>query len=313
MSSTTKRPRNAIHGWINFNKPYGMGSTDAVSAVKRLLRPEKIGHAGTLDPLADGVLPLALGEATKTVPYLVDAKKTYEFTVVWGQSRTTDDAEGEVTATSSHRPTHRAIDAIIPQFTGVIQQVPPIFSALKVDGKRAYDLARAGEAVELKSREVTIYDLQMLNVPDGADPIAGDSARFRVTCSKGTYIRSLARDMALALSTVGYVSALKRTAVGGFCLQDAISLDFLEEIVHKATSFSDPSLLGIVLPLSAALDDIPAIAVDVAEATRLRQGLSIAHHAQISSEIAAAYLGQRLIAMCLHEAGVWKPKRVFNV
>lgn len=262
-----KVPLNPITGWINLYKPFGMSSTAAVNKVKWLLRPQKIGHAGTLDPLATGVLPLALGKATKSIHLLMDAKKTYEFSVTFGQRRTTDDAEGEVIATSDVMPTPSDIQTILQRFTGEIEQIPPIFSALKINGKRAYDLARAGEVPEMKARRVTVYELEFLGVGEAGSansPLAGEwqpaspsplIAHFRAVVSKGTYIRSLGRDIAQALGTEGYISRLHRAAVGAFCDAQAISLDFLEKYAHN------PALAGqepVILPLAAVLDDIPA-------------------------------------------------------
>lgn len=254
-----KAPRNRLNGWINLNKPLGITSADAVFKLKKLLRPEKIGHAGTLDPLATGVLPIALGEGTKCVNLLMDAKKTYEFTVTFGERRSTDDAEGEVVATSDKIPSQAEIEAVLPRFTGPIQQTPPIYSAIKVDGERAYKLARAGEAVELKSREVTIHKLALL-------ALEGKTASFRAQVSKGTYIRSLGRDIAQATGSEGYISRLHRSAVGPFTDADAISLDFLENSAHNAPP---------ILPPGTALDDIPVCALDGQQLQKLRHGQSV--------------------------------------
>jgi tRNA pseudouridine55 synthase len=253
---------NKIDGWINLNKPVGITSTQALAIVKRAISPMKAGHAGTLDPLASGVLPLALGEATKTVPYVQDAMKIYEFSVTWGEQRTTDDAEGDVISSSDIRPTREQIDAILPGFIGDINQTPPQFSAIKVDGERAYDLARDGEVVELKSRPVYIEELTILSHEDGV-------TAFECLCGKGTYVRSLARDMGLKLGCFGYISALKRTAVGAFTLEGAIPLDFFQNPDDK------PSLEEVVLPLQTALDDIPALALKEEEAARLKQGQTL--------------------------------------
>ena len=255
---------NVINGWINLNKPLGISSAGAVNKAKWLLKPQKIGHAGTLDPLATGVLPLALGEGTKCINLLMDAKKTYEFNVTFGERRSTDDAEGEVVATSSHIPTSEQIQSVLPQFTGEIMQLPPIFSALKVDGQRAYDLARAGEEVVLEKRPVTIHTLEFLGF------IAPTVGSFRATVSKGTYIRSLGRDIATETGSEGYISRLHRAAVGPFTDADAISLDFLEESLHKAPILEGtPSWL---MALNAVLDDIPALALDAQQLHHLRHG-----------------------------------------
>lgn len=245
----SKRKGQPIDGWLNLNKPLHMTSARAVAIAKRVTGAAKVGHAGTLDPLATGVLPLAFGKATKQVSMLMDARKLYRFTVTFGEQRATDDAEGEVIATSDKIPGHIEIETILPKFSGQIEQLPPAFSALKIDGKRAYDLARAGEQVELKPRTVTIYMLRFLG-------LNSNSANFEAEVSKGTYIRSLGRDMAKAVGSVGYISALHRSQVGSFSDMDAISLDFLEESVHKAAGSGHTPWL---LPL---LDGTPA------EATR---------------------------------------------
>ncbi len=255
--------RKRLNGWVNLDKPVGPTSRDCVSAVRRLTGAAKLGHAGTLDPLASGVLPIALGEATKSLPYLVSAEKSYRFTVHWGEQRITDDAEGEVIATSDLRPERAAIEAALPTFRGVIQQQPPIYSAIKVDGQRAYDLARRGEPVDLPARPIEIYAFDLLDQPDR------DHAEFAVTCAKGAYMRSLARDIALALGTVGYVSALRRTAVGGFSEAGAISLAKLEQLGNSAAAEQ------AIQPLEAALADIPALALTAREAQLLRNGQGV--------------------------------------
>lgn len=253
------KPKNKISGWINLNKPEGVTSNDAVMILKRALGFPKIGHAGTLDPLAAGILPIALGEATKLVQYMMEDDKVYLFQVTWGESRTTDDREGDVVATSDVRPTAEQIRSVLPDFTGTIQQRPPAFSAIKVDGKRAYDMARAGEDVELAERPVNIYELDVTESTT-------DTATFRCVCGKGTYVRSLARDIAEKLGTKAYVSSLIRQNVGPFSLNDAISLDFFRETSDK------DHLESIVLPVQTVLDDIPELAVNDTEATRLKNG-----------------------------------------
>ena len=253
-----------INGWINLNKPLGITSSDAVNKAKWLIKPMKIGHAGTLDPLATGVLPLALGEGTKCINLLMDAKKTYEFSITFGERRSTDDAEGEVVATSAHIPSADDMRAILPRFTGEILQMPPAYSALKVDGKRAYDLARAGEKVELKARAVTVHAI------DYIDFYGEQVARFRAVVSKGTYIRSLGRDMAQALGSEGYISRLHRAAVGPFTDAHAISLDFLAESVHNAPASG--STASWLTPLERVLDDIPAVSLDGEQVNHLRHG-----------------------------------------
>lgn len=254
------------HGWIILDKPLGLGSTQAVAAVKRNLREAgygkkvKVGHGGTLDPLATGILPVALGEATKLAGRMLDATKAYEFTVKFGEETDTLDLEGAVIATSDVRPSRDEVEAVLPRFTGPIEQVPPAYSALKVDGERAYDLARAGVDVQLKTRSVTVFGLQLLNF----DPEAG--ATLLATVSKGTYIRSLARDIAQALGSCGTVTMLRRTKAGPFDLSHAISLDKLNEFGKGAP------LEQILLPLEAGLDDIPALNLDPEQARAVRQG-----------------------------------------
>ena len=255
-----------MHGWIILDKPLGLGSTQAVAAVKRALRTggyarAKVGHGGTLDPLATGVLPIALGEATKLAGRLLDSDKAYEFTCVFGIETDTLDAEGRMVATSGIRPDAARIEVVLPSFTGAIAQVPPAFSALKVAGERAYDRARSGETVALAPRMVTISALDLVEVaPDGA------YACFVAHVSKGTYIRSLARDIARALGTVGHVGALRRTRAGPFGLEHAISLDKL------AGAANDRALEHLLLPLGAGLDGIPALSLTPDQAGRLRLG-----------------------------------------
>jgi tRNA pseudouridine55 synthase len=257
-----------LHGWIIIDKPVGIGSTPCVSAVKRALREAgepktRVGHGGTLDPLASGVLPIALGEATKLAGHMLDATKVYDFTIAFGAQTDSLDLEGQVIATSDVRPTLAEIHAVLPRFTGPIEQVPPAFSAVRIDGKRAYDRARAGEDVEMKARAVTVHALSVVE----AGP---DSVTLSATVSKGTYIRSLARDIAIALNTVGHVAMLRRTRAGPFGLEQAISLDFLADAAKART------LDGAVLPLIAGLDDIPALPVDPDQAVLLRHGQRLA-------------------------------------
>ncbi|HKH29013.1 MAG TPA: tRNA pseudouridine(55) synthase TruB [Sphingomicrobium sp.] len=253
-----------IHGWIILDKPVGLGSTQAVSAVKRALREAgepktKVGHGGTLDPLASGVLPIAIGEATKLCGRMLDASKQYAFTVRFGEETDTLDAEGQIVATSDVHPTAEEVANILPQFSGPIEQTPPVYSALKIEGKAAYARARAGEEVELKPRQVTIHELRLISA-------SGNEASFLTTVSKGTYIRSLARDIARALNSVGQVTMLRRTRAGPFGLEKAISLDFLAEAAKARR------LIGAVLPLEAALDDIPALPITPDQAQLLRFG-----------------------------------------
>ncbi|MBK20594.1 MAG: tRNA pseudouridine(55) synthase TruB [Rhodospirillaceae bacterium] len=255
-----KRRGQPIHGWISVDKPEGRTSAQVTAQVRKLLDAAKAGHGGTLDPIATGVLPIALGEATKTVSYVMDGKKRYRFTVRWGEERSTDDREGEVTSQNDHRPDQEEILAVLPEFVGVIEQVPPNFSAIKVDGKRAYKLARAGEEVSIAKRQVEIAEFSLVSILDR------DNAVFEVSCGKGTYIRSLARDMARRLNTVGHVAELRRTQCGPFSENVSISLESLETLVHSAP----PS--AYLLAVETALDDIPALALSADQADHLRHG-----------------------------------------
>jgi tRNA pseudouridine55 synthase len=259
------------HGWIVLDKPVGLGSTQAVAAVKRVLRQAgfgkvKVGHGGTLDPLASGVLPIALGEATKLCGRMLDAAKEYVFTVQFGAETDTLDLEGEVVAHSAHRPTLAEVAAVLPRFTGPIEQVPPAYSALRVDGERAYDRARAGEVVELQPRAVTVHRLEIVEAASGAL----DGVTLRADVSKGTYVRSLARDLARALNTLGHVTMLRRLRAGPFDLAQAISLDKLNEIGKGAP------LENVILPLEAGLVDIPALDLGPVQARAVRQGRVLA-------------------------------------
>lgn len=248
-----------INGWINFNKPEDMTSTQAVGKIRYLLNAKKAGHAGTLDPLATGVLPIALGEATKTIAYAHDALKEYSFKILFGQSTSTDDAEGDVTETSDYRPTLDEINTALPDFIGHIEQTPPKFSAIKINGQRAYDLARDGKDVELKPRPAYIKDIKVLDYD-------GESVTLHVTSGKGVYMRSLGRDIALKCQSVGHLSELRRLRVGVFDVDDAISLDKCEELSHNN------QLETALLPLDSVLDDIPALSLKEAEAVRLKNG-----------------------------------------
>jgi tRNA pseudouridine55 synthase len=272
-----KKKGTPVHGWIVLDKPQGITSTQAVSIVKRVFDAQKAGHAGTLDPLATGVLAIALGEATKTVPYAMDAQKTYRFTARWGEGRDSDDAEGRVTATSDVRPTTAQIAAAIPRFLGEVRQVPPAYSAIKVDGARAYDLAREGEVVELEPRTVLIHEARLTDEPDA------DHAVFEMRCGKGAYVRAWVRDLALALGTVGHVSQLRRTSIGGFTENDAVPLETLRGFMHSPAAFEH------LRPISTALDGIPALAVTGPDAVRLRSGNPILMRANLFARIADAF------------------------
>jgi tRNA pseudouridine55 synthase len=298
---------NAISGWVCFDKPFGMGSTPAVGKVRWIYHAQKAGHAGTLDPLASGILPIALGEATKTVSFMVDADKTYRFTIRWGETTTTLDAEGEITATSGVRPTRKQVEAVLDRFIGDIEQVPPAFSAIKVDGERAYDLARAGEEVELKARTVTVHSLTIVEVPNA------EHITLEMFCGKGTYVRALCRDLAAALGAEAHVSYLRRTRVGPFSEENAITLEKLEELVHRGAHQE------ALLPVATALDDIPVLAVTEEEAFRLSQGRGVVLlPKQVvgmgpEGSMIAAMQGSRIAAICERRAGEIRPVRVFNL
>ena len=303
-----KRRGRPVHGWLVLDKPLDMTSTEAVNRLKRLFDARKAGHGGTLDPLATGVLPIAFGEATKTVQFVMDSPKTYRFTVRWGEERNTDDAEGEVVETSDLRPTREEIEALLPDYTGAIMQVPPTFSAIKVQGERAYDLARDGEAVELAPREVMIYDLKLVDMPDA------DTAVFEAVTGKGAYVRALARDLGRDLGCLGYIAQLERTAVGPFTIDMAITLEKLEELRHKDADHT--ALDAVLLPITTALADIPALAVDQQQAARIASGQPVllrGAHAPVAEEIVLITWKGRPLALGTVEAGELKPKRVFNL
>lgn len=257
-----RKKGQVINGWVVIDKPQNIGSTKIVAAVRRAFDAQKAGHAGTLDPLATGVVAIALGEATKTVPYAMDLEKIYQCRIRWGDARDTDDADGQTIATSDTRPTLAAIEQIIPRFIGDIIQTPPAYSAIKINGQRAYDIARAGDIPDIKERTVTIHDIAILaHDTDWLD--------LEITCGKGTYIRSIARDMGEILGCYGHIEQLRRLAVGVFSVENAISLDFLEKNSHSA------ALLEQLLPVEIALDDIPAFPISEQEAARLRQGQTL--------------------------------------
>ncbi len=304
-----RRDKRDVHGWIVLDKPVGMTSTHAVAVIKRLFSAKRAGHAGTLDPLASGALPVALGEATKTVPFVMDGRKRYRFTVRWGEERDTDDAEGRVVATREERPTGEAIRALLPRFTGRIEQEPPRYSALKIQGERAYDLAREGEAVELKPRPVEIHEFQLVDQPDS------DHAIFEAECGKGTYVRALARDMGRVLGCLGHVSALRRARVGPFVEEDMIPLEELESLCHRAAS-GEGNLADALLPVETALDDIPALAVSRAEAARIHRGQAVLLRGRDAPNLSGTVyvtVAGRLLALAEVEHGEIVPKRVFNL
>jgi len=299
-----------INGWLLIDKPSGPTSTRVVGRVRHLLEARKIGHGGTLDPLATGLLPIALGEATKTVSYVMDGRKTYRFTLRWGQATRTDDAEGEIVAVCDRRPTAEEMRAALPGFLGTIEQVPPVFSAIKVAGRRAYDRARAEESFDLAPRRVEVLAFDLIGCPDS------DHASFEVSCGKGTYMRALGRDLGRALGTCAHIVALRRTAVGPFDLSRAISLETLESLGHSAAAS------GALLPIETALDDIPALALSETEANRLRCGQAVSMLARSHREsirgvdngaIVFATTGGRPVALARYEAGDIHPVRILNL
>lgn len=302
-----RKKGDPVSGWVNFDKPLGMTSTQAVGKIRWLLNAQKAGHAGTLDPLATGVLPIALGEATKTVPFMVDAVKSYDFTLTWGENTDSWDAEGSVTETSDIRPSKADIEVALPQFIGDIPQVPPRFSAIKVDGKRSYDLARSGEMVELKARNVRVDDITI-------SECRPESVTLSVTCGKGTYIRSIARDMASSLGTCGHVTMLRRTRVGPFTADSTFTLDGDDDLRHKR------GVLEALKPVETALDDIPVLAVTEDEAVNLKHGRAIVPTSPIRTDPAAdtpqwvlVMEGGKAVALCDARGGMVSPKRVFNL
>ncbi|MCP1336431.1 tRNA pseudouridine(55) synthase TruB [Futiania mangrovi] len=298
-----------VHGWIVLDKPLGMTSTQAVAKVRNLFDAAKAGHAGTLDPLATGLLPIALGEATKTVPYVMEGEKAYRFTLRFGIATNTDDAEGKTVATSDARPTDAEIRSALPAFTGEILQRPPAFSAIKVEGERAYDLARDGEEVVLEARPVEIDALTLVDRPDP------DHAVLEVTCGKGTYVRALARDLGAALGTCAHVVALRRTRVAPFGEEDAISLDSLEQLGHKGAGPEGGSLSGALLPLETALDDIPALALAgrLAELVGHGQAISVAGYDPAEEIDALALADGRPLALGVIAGGRFHPRRILNL
>ncbi len=306
-----RKKGDPVHGWVNLDKPIELGSTEAVSRIRRLFNAQKAGHAGTLDPLASGVLPIALGEATKTVPFLMDAEKVYRFTVRWGVSTASVDREGAVTARSDVRPSVEAVKAALPAFSGEIQQVPPIFSAIRVDGQRAYDLAREGVEVELKARPVTIHEIAVSDAPDA------DHVEITARTGKGVYVRSLARDLAVMLGAEGHVSALRRERVGPFAAENAVTLEMLEDLAYRSAALEG------LLPVATALDDIPDLAVTGSDAFSLRQGRPIVllprqvetlkDRLKSGSRTVSAFEDGTLVALCQMRAGRLEPDRVFNL
>jgi tRNA pseudouridine55 synthase len=298
-----KREKRDVSGWLVLDKPIGMTSTHAVSVVRRAFAAKRAGHAGTLDPLASGCLPIALGEATKTVPFVMDGRKTYRFTVRWGEERDTDDAEGRVVGTSDMRPTAEAVEALLPSFTGQIAQVPPRFSALKIAGERAYDLAREGEMVELAPRPVDIHRLDLVSTPDA------DHTVFSAECGKGTYVRALARDMGRQLGCLGHVVALRRIAVGPFGEEVAVTLERLPDAEAGSPG-------ATLLPVAAGLASLPRLMVSRSDAGRLARGQTVllrGRDAPLVQGFVAVFTQDALVALAEGDGGELHPRRIFNL
>ncbi|MEK1871316.1 MAG: tRNA pseudouridine(55) synthase TruB [Rhizobium altiplani] len=310
MSKPRKPKGRPISGWLILDKPVDFGSTEAVSKIKWLFKAQKCGHAGTLDPLASGMLPIALGDATKTVPYVMDGRKIYEFTVTWGEERATDDLEGDVTQSSEKRPSEQQIRDLLPKYTGVISQVPPQFSAIKISGERAYDLARDGEAVEIPSREVEIFRLTLLSCQDA------NTAHFEVECGKGTYVRALARDFGRELGCYGHISGLRRSFVAPFAegtmipLADLVAIEAVEDADERLAALD-----ALLIDTSEALSSLPHLVVNDDQAHRLKMGNPIlvrGRDAPVAESEAYATSRGKLIAIGEIGQGEFRPKRVFG-
>jgi len=308
MRRQRKPKGREIDGWLIIDKPTGIGSTDVVNKVKRAFDAQKAGHGGTLDPLATGLLPIAFGHATKTVPYVMDGTKIYHFTLRFGEARDSDDADGAVIETSDARPSDEAIRAALPPFIGDIMQIPPIYSAIKINGERAYDLARDGQIVELEARPARVDSFELIARPNA------DTAIFEVQSGKGVYMRSLARDLARALGTVGHIAALRRLRVGPFLESHGVPLDRI-----VVTGDTPPPSLDLLLPLTTALADIPALAVMEGEAARLGFGQALSlvdlmgrvpSEASPDGGLVRAMAGERFVGLCRLEEGMLRPERL---
>ncbi len=303
-----RRKGTPVHGWLVLDKPQSITSTHALNKVKRLFNADKAGHAGTLDPLATGILPIAFGEATKTIPHVVDSAKEYRFMVRWGVETTTDDAEGEMARESAERPSRATIEAALPEFRGSIIQTPPRFSAIKIEGERAYDLAREGEVFELKPRTVEVMRLEIVGTP------SPDSCLFEAQCGKGTYVRAIARDLGRILGCFGHVAELRRTRVGPFPEAAAISLERLTELGNSDAGCE--ALMQALLPVETALDGIPALAVNGSDAAKLKRGKAIilrGRDAPIHHGLIYATSHGTLVALGEVQQGELRPSRVFNI
>jgi len=310
MGRRGKKKGRPITGWLVLDKPWDFGSTEAVSKIRWLFKAEKAGHAGTLDPLASGMLPIALGEATKTVPYVMEGSKTYRFSVTWGEERNTDDLEGEVSASSDQRPTRAAIEALLPGYRGVIQQVPPRFSAVKIAGERAYDIARSGEEIEMPAREIEIFGIEITDMPDE------NHTEFEVECGKGTYVRSIARDLGRQLGCYGHVSQLRRTAVAPFVEANLVPLSVLVELEQVEDEVERLAALdAYLIDIGAALSMLPRIEISNEQAQRIRMGNPVVlrgRDAPVACDEVGAYCAGQLVALGQVAAGEFQPRRVFG-
>jgi len=317
MARRGKKKGRPVSGWVIFDKPKGMASTEAVAKIKWLFQAEKAGHAGTLDPLASGMLPIALGEATKTVPYVMDGFKVYHFTVTWGQERSTDDLEGEVTNTSDQRPSASAIEGVLPHYIGVITQVPPMFSAIKIDGNRAYDLARDGETVVIPPRQVEIDELKIIEHLDGR-------TRLEVVCGKGTYVRALARDIGRELGCFGHVTELRRVEVAPFTEDDLVTFEELQNAApqksnpsgeHPVESPNFKSIDAFLIETVAALDCLSQFSLSEDQAHRVKMGNPVllrGSGAVIDEDEVCVTVKGKLLAIGAIDKGQFKPRRVFT-
>jgi len=307
-----KRKKNAINGWLVLDKPYGITSNEALGKIKRIFSPQKVGHAGTLDPRASGLLPVAFGEATKTVPFVMDGRKVYRFEVTWGAETNTDDTEGDVIVTSQVRPAADAIASVLAEFTGTIMQVPPKFSAIKVAGERAYDLARDGEEVELEARPIDVHRLDLVDCTDA------DRAVFEAECGKGTYVRALARDLGRRLGTFGHVTELRRLLVGPFGEGDLVDLD---EILGAAAELDEGDAVEalveeFVLPVRVAMDALVEVPVSLDDAAKIRKGMAVllrGREAPLNSDVAFASHASVPVAIGSIDKGRFQPSRVFHL
>ncbi len=303
----TKREKLSLNGWLNIDKPVGISSTQLTNKIKYLLNPKKIGHAGTLDPAASGILPLALGEATKTIEYMQDAKKAYQFTVKFGETTDSLDSEGKITETGRKLPALGELKKVLPQFIGKIKQTPPAFSAIKINGERAYDLARKGIVPDIKEREIEIYSLKLLDYNLVNQQV--NNATFECECSKGTYIRTLGSDVAQAIDTIGYITFLRRIKVGSFILENA----YTPKISDESLLFDANEIIRAIKPIDSVLDDIPVLNLDLSECVKLQHGLKIPVENKMNGIFRVYDENKKLIAISNNENGILAPKKVFNL